>query len=67
MEVGTLVEVKKTTSDPSMTENRLGIIVKREVAQTRKNNMPVRIYHVQFSNGHVLKFHEDFLEVVGKC
>jgi len=67
MEIGTLVEVKRTTSDPSMTENRLGIIIRREITQARKNDMPVRVYHVQFSNGHILKFHEDFLEVVDKC
>jgi len=67
MKIGTLVEIKKSTNDPSITKDRIGVVISCEPVSGARGGDVANICRVHFRNGHILKFHENFLKIVSKC
>jgi len=66
MKVGTLVKIREGTDDKQLPDHRIGLVVEAEVCYNRYQASEI-IYHVQFNNGKILKFFEDFVEIVSEA
>ena len=66
--VGDLIIVKEGTHEDGMPESRMGLIISEWAERYGPDRNPrhkfTSIYNVQMLNGHQMKVHEMFLEIV---
>ena len=66
--VGDLIRVKEGVHEDGMPDNRIGLVISEYVDRFGAHGDPLHkytsIYNIQMLNGHQMKMHEMFLEIV---